>query len=109
MTVVANVLASLILCFLVHEGGHYLAALFFGRKLRFRLVLGKFCVPQYVWNMPHIEHSKQRIIAAAGFCAEAVVAGALAAAGWTWMGGAFIAHFCIYPFLAGENNDFMWL
>lgn len=108
MTVVANVLESLILCFLVHEGGHYLAALFFGRKLRFRRTWGKYCIPRYVWDMPALEWRKQRIIAAAGFAAEAVVSGILAVLGWPWMGGAFVVHVCAYPFYADSNNDFLW-
>lgn len=107
--IAANLLACFVLCFLVHEGGHYLAALCFGRRLRFRFAWGRFYVPRYIWNMPALERGKQRIIAAAGFCAEAAVAGILAALGWPWMAACFIVHFCAYPLYAGEASDFKWL
>lgn len=107
--IVANLLACFVLCFVIHKGGHYLAALYFGRKLKFRFAWGKFYVPRYIWDMPHLERSKQRIIAAAGFCAEAVVAGILAALGWPWMGGAFVAHFCLSPVYSVDASDFKWL
>ena len=106
--IVANLALCFVLCFVIHEGGHYLAALFFGRKIRFRFAWGKYYVPRYIWDMPQMERSKQRVVAAAGFTAEAIVAGILAALGWPWMGGAFIAHFVAYPVYSGEASDFKW-
>lgn len=100
--------AYLLLCFLSHEGGHWLAARCFGRRIKFRFAWGKFYVPRYIWDMPQMERSKQRIVAAAGFGTEAVVAGVLAALGWPWMAGVFVAHFAAYPVYAGEASDFKW-
>ena len=97
-----------VLCFVVHEGGHYGAALCFGRRIKFRFAWGRYCVPRYVWDMPQMERSKQRVVAAAGFAAEAIVAGILAALSWPWMAGAVLLHFVAYPLYAGEASDFKW-
>ena len=101
-------LAGFLLCFLTHEGGHYLAALCFGRRLRFRFAWGRFYVPRFVWDMPHMERWKQRVVAVAGFWAEAFVAGALRGCGWPWMAGAFVVHLAAYPFYAGAASDWRW-
>lgn len=103
-----NLIPALLLCFLVHEGGHWLAARCFGRKIKFRFAWGKFYVPRYIWDMPAMERSKQRIVAAAGFCAEWVVGGTLYCLGWPYMCAVFIAHFAAYPVYAGEASDFKW-
>lgn len=95
-------------CFAIHEGGHYLAALLFGRRLKFRFAWGKYYVPRYIWDMPVLDRRKQRVIAAAGFGAEALMAGILAAFGWPWMAGVFVAHFVAYPLYAGNASDFKW-
>lgn len=108
MAYFAEFVGAVALCVLIHEGGHYAAALSFGRRIRFRFAWGKFCVPRYIWDMPVLDWRKQRIIAAAGFGAEAVAAGILAALGWPWMGGVFVAHFVAYPFYAGDASDFKW-
>lgn len=107
--IVAYLVLCFVLCFVVHEGGHYLAARYFGRKLKFRFAWGKYYVPRYIWDMPHLEYSKQRIIAMSGFGAEALVAGILALLGWPWMGGAFVAHFVAYPLYAGNASDLNWI
>ena len=99
---------AVVLCFLVHEGGHYLAALCFGERIKFRFAWGKYYVPRYIWDMPAMERGKQRVVAAAGFCAEGAVAGALLAAGWPYMAVAFLAHFVAYPIYSGEASDFKW-
>ena len=61
---------SILLAGAIHEGGHYLAARFFGHRLRFRFAWGRFSVPRFVWNMPYFfptEMWKAKVIAAAGF------------------------------------------
>lgn len=95
-------------CFAIHEGGHYLAALCFGKSIKFRFAWGRFYVPRYIWNMPVMEYRKQRIVAAAGFGTEALVSAILAAFGWPWMAVCFAVHFVAYPFYAGEASDFKW-
>ena len=98
----------------IHEGGHYLAARFFGHRLRFRFAWGRFGVPRFVWNMPHFfptEMWKAKVIAAAGFGAEFLAAIVLLAA-WRgfgrWYAGAALAHLVAYPWYAGEASDFKW-
>lgn len=105
---IVDIIGALLLCFLSHEGGHFLAALCFGHRIRFRFAWGKCYVPRYIWNMPQMERWKQRIVAAAGFCAEGAVAGALCGGGWPWMAGAFVAHLAAYPFYAGTASDWKW-
>ena len=43
-------ITAIIAAFLIHEGGHYLAARFFGKKLRFWFAWGHFGVPRFVWD-----------------------------------------------------------
>lgn len=107
------IMQIIFLCFFAvffsHEGGHYIAARCFGKHIKFRFAWGRFYVPRYIWNMPVMEYRKQRIVAAAGFGTEALVAAILAAFGWPWMAVCFAIHFVAYPFYAGEANDFKWL
>lgn len=100
-----------VLCALAHEGGHYMAALCFGERIHFRFLWGKLGpvrVPRYVWEMPYMDRWKERVVAAAGFGTEALVAAILAALGWPWMAVCFAVHFVAYPFYAGEASDFKW-
>ena len=99
---------SLILCFLTHEGGHFLAALCFGHHISFRFAWGRFYVPRYIWYMPKMERWKQRVVAAAGFAVELIVALALAAGGFQLMLPCAAVHLCAYSFYAGEASDFKW-
>lgn len=103
------ILISLILCFLTHEGGHYLAAICFGERLKFRFAWGRFYVPRYIWNMPQMERWKQRVVAAAGFATEGLVAVILAAFGYWPILVCFTVHFLAYPVYCGNANDFKWL
>ena len=103
-----NYIPALFLCFLVHEGGHWLAALCFGERIKFRFSFGKFYVPRFVWEMPYMDRWKEKVVAAAGFATEGAVVGILAALGWPWMAGAFLLHFVAYPLYAGEASDFKW-
>ena len=105
---------AVLLAGLIHEGGHYWAARFFEKQLRFRFVWGRFGVPRFVWNMPHFfptEMWKAKVIAAAGFGAEFLAAIVLLAA-WhefgRWYAGAAVAHLVAYSWYAGDASDFKW-
>lgn len=107
------VIAGIAAC-VIHEGGHYWAARFFGKRLRFRFALGRFGVPRFVWDMPlfyQCERWKAKVIAAAGFGAELFAAIVLLAA-WRgvgiWYTGVAIAHLAAYRWYAGEASDFRW-
>ena len=98
----------------IHEGGHYLAARFFGHRLRFRFARGRFGVPRFIWDMPifyQCEMWKAKVIAAAGFVAELFAAVVLLAA-WhefgLWYAGVAVAHLIAYRWYAGEASDFKW-
>ena len=114
----------------IHEGGHYLAALFLtGEKLRFRFSVGWLCygklpVPRFIWTMP-LESSpaklgwtpdvwRRRVIALSGFGLELLVSLVLMAVdpGSTFSRAytlAALAHLALYKFYAGEASDFKWL
>ena len=100
----------------IHEGGHWLAAMFFGHRINFRLewgkLFGKIPVPRGIWNMPNVERRKQRIIAMAVFGAEFLAAPIFYVAAPTTFALAYpvvvLAHFVFYRFYAGEASDFNW-
>lgn len=98
-----------------HEGGHYLAARFYGHKIKFRFSWGKLwgkeIVPRYIWNMPKKAKKNQKnIIALAGFGTEFLIAAIIWIATGFWPLFAFsAAHLAAYPYYAGEANDFKWL
>ena len=99
----------------IHEGGHYLAARFFGKRLKFRFAWGRFGVPRFVWNMPYFfmgEGWKAKVIAAAGFGMELFAAVVLLAA-WRefglWYAGVAVVHLVAYRWYAGDASDFRWL
>ena len=99
---------------LTHEGGHYLAALCFGERLKFRFEWGRLLkvipVPRWVWFMPDMASWKQKTVAAAGFGTEFVAAmAALRLTGWTWLMLAASVHLLLYPLYAGDSSDFKWL
>ena len=108
------ILHGIVLAGVIHEGGHYLAALWFGHRLKFRFAWGRFGVPRFVWDMPHFfptEMWKAKVIAAAGFGAELFAAVVLLAA-WhefgRWYAGVAVAHLAVYRWYAGETSDFRW-
>lgn len=109
----ANLCVATICACLIHEGGHYLAALAFGKKLKFRFELGRLFgvvpVPRWVWDMPYMAEWKQRIVAVAGFGAEFLCAGVAVALGWLWLLLVASVHVIVYPFYAGNSSDFKWL
>ncbi len=106
----------------IHEGGHYLAALFLtGKKLRFRFSVGWLChgklpVPRFIWTMPWTPDVwRRRVIALSGFGLELLVSLVLMAVD---PGSAFsraytlaaLLHLALYKFYAtGEASDFKWL
>ena len=69
--ILLNVILAGIFACLAHEGGHWLTALAFGRRLNFRFVWGRLFsvvpVPRWVWYMPDMAEWKQRVVAVAGF------------------------------------------
>jgi hypothetical protein len=111
--------AQLILCaiaaMIIHEGGHYAAALRFGRRLKFTFTWGrlwKIPVPRYVWDMPEMERMQQVHVALAGFVTEfasVLPCIMLFPEIWPWYLGAVLAHFALYPLYAGEDNDWKWV
>nr|WP_314719158.1 hypothetical protein [uncultured Fretibacterium sp.] len=104
---------AIVAAMLIHESGHFLAALFFGHRLRFEFSLGhllrKIPVPRFTWRMPNMERWKQRVVAMAGFGAELFATVVLL---FTWPGWALwyvpitFVHFALYPHYAGESSDF---
>lgn len=90
---------------LIHEGGHFLAALAFGKRLQFRFSwgrLGPVPVPRWIWQWPQVDRWKLRVICHAGFALEIALIPFLP---WPYQ---FIAvvHYAAYPFYAGESSDF---
>lgn len=100
MELIAAVLAAIAF----HEGGHFLAALAFGHRLHFYRKGFRF-----LWTMPDMARWKQRVVAVAGFGAEFLIAGALAACcpSWAqWYVPVALLHLVLYPHYAGEASDF---
>ena len=95
---------SLILAPLIHEMGHYLAALTFGHHLVFRRQGFRF-----IWDMPNDTPKHQRLIALSGFGTEILFAPLLYLAGLTLYPWVVVVHLMAYPFYAGDYNDFGWL
>ena len=116
---ISIILAPIAAC-IIHEGGHYLAALFLtGKKLHFTFSLGwianKIPVPRFTWNMPWTpDRWRRKVIALSGFGLELLTAGILMLAAPAWpfsivYTGASLLHFFSYRFYAGEASDFKWL
>lgn len=108
-----SLIAAGIAACIIHEGGHYLAALCFGERLKFRFEWGRLFgvvpVPRWVWFMPDMTRWKEKVVAAAGFGVEFIAAGSAAALGWMWLLLAASLHLLAYPLYAGESSDFKWL
>lgn len=104
---------AIILAFLSHEGGHYFTAKVFNRTINFRIVIGKLFniipIPRGIWNMPlDISKTKQKIIASAGFLCELIAGLLLLLIQWPYLLIVWFIHIVLYPFYAGEANDFKW-
>ena len=95
---------SLILAPLIHELGHYLAALYYGHNLVFRRQGIRF-----IWDMPNDTPKHQRLMALSGFGLEVLFIPILFFAGLTLYPYVVILHLIAYPFYAGEANDFKWI
>lgn len=96
--------ASVLLIPLIHEFGHWLAALAFGSRLSFTFEWGKLGpipVPRWTWRWPDVERWKLRIICLAGFGLELGIAPFMPLPYRV----AAIVHFLAYPFYAGEASD----
>lgn len=118
-TSILVILAGFTAC-VIHEGGHYLAALFLtGKKLRFSFSLGwianKIPVPRFTWNMPWTpDRWRRKVIALSGFGLELLIAVILMISAPKWLfslvyTGVSVLHFFSYRFYAGEASDFKWL
>ena len=102
------VYASVGLIPLVHELGHWLAALAFGSRLSFTFEWGKFGVPRWTWRWPDLVSSdwmsgrnKLKLVCLAGFGLELGIAPFMPLPYRV----ATIVHFLAYPFYAGEKSD----
>lgn len=112
MTDVIYLIPAVLLCMLVHEGGHFLMAFAFGHRLKFRFEWGKWYVPRFVWGMPEIAPKRQALIAAAGFGAEFILVPFLLLAAYRFGVVYLVAvftHFIAYRSYAGEQSDFKWI
>ena len=90
---------------IVHELGHYVAALLCGGRLRFEFSWGKLGpvkTPRWTWAWPDVTPERLRIICQAGFVAELALVPLLP---WSYQVVA-LAHFALYPWYAGECSDF---
>lgn len=90
---------------IVHELGHYVAALAFGSRLHFEFSWGDLFgvrVPRWTWAWPDVTPERLRIICQAGFVAELALVPLLP---WPYAAVA-LAHFALYPWYAGECSDF---
>lgn len=89
---------------LIHEGGHFLAALAFGKRLQFRFSwgrLGPVPVPRWTWMWPVVSREKLRVICHTGFAFEIALVPLLP---WPYQLVA-VAHYIAYPWYAGESSD----
>jgi len=90
---------------LVHELGHWIAALLCGNRLHFVFSwgrLGPVKIPRWTWPWPDTTPPKIRFICQAGFLLEL---GLLPFMPWPYQTVAII-HFAAYPWYAGEVTDF---
>lgn len=92
------------LAFLIHESAHYLTALAFGYRLKFRRQ-----GLRYIWDMPDTDKWKQRCIALSGFGAEVLAVPLLYLVGLTAYPYVVAVHLVAYNFYAKEYSDFKWL
>ena len=76
MILIVEILLSVAIAGLIHELGHYLAALYYGHNLVFRRQGIRF-----IWDMPNDTPQHQRLIALSGFGAEILTAPLLYFAG----------------------------
>jgi hypothetical protein len=115
-----NYLVSLFLALpsalVTHEGGHYLVARWFGKRLKFRFAWGwiwKIPVPRWVWSMPYLERRQRRAVALAGFGVEFLAIPIFyvlpSPSFWVCYAAVAVAHLGLYRFYAGADSDFRWI
>lgn len=102
---------------LFHEGGHFLAVLWYtGKPLQFHLQmvpLRALWIPRWIWYYPQGLMAEQRaVIGFAGFALEFLASGILILFFPLW-GSLYLlgatAHFMLYPHYAGVASDFDYL
>ena len=107
-----NIGISLALAGVIHELGHFIVALGYGYFIQFEFNWGKLGgipVPRYTWYMPAgLPTAAKQHVALAGFSTEFLVAPILYFILPHYPVIALI-HLILYPFYAGEMNDFQWI
>ena len=89
----------------IHEFGHYVAALLCGGRLHFEFSWGELFglrIPRWTWAWPDVTPERLRVICQAGFVAELALVPLLP---WPYSVVA-LAHFALYPWYAGDHSDF---
>ena len=110
MNIAVLILAAL-MPMVIHELGHFVTAyILTGEKIVFRFETAKLWIipiPRWTWDFPaKVKDVRQkRLIAQAGFLFEIA---AIAFMPWTYA-DVTVSHFALYPWYAGERNDFQWL
>lgn len=111
MKYLIQLIISIITAGIVHEAGHYLVALLYGHRLKFRFSLGKLfsiSVPRWVWYMPDDTPKHQRNIALAGFGLELISAMVVYII-YPIYAVVVVIHLLAYRFYAGEDSDLKWV
>lgn len=108
-----TLVAAIVAAFLVHEAGHFLAGLCFGRVITFRFAWGslfRIKVPRLIWDMPAgLTKRQMAIIALAGFTLEIIVTPFIYIVLNLHLYPIIVlVHFVAYPFYSGESSDFRW-
>ena len=102
MILLLDIIFSVLLAGIIHESSHYLAAMYYGHRLVFRRSGFRF-----IWNMPNDTKAHQRIIALAGFGVEILSAPVIYFL-LPYYPVVAVLHLIVYPFYAGDYNDFGW-
>ena len=100
---------SIVLPAIIHESGHFLAALLCGKVLHFKLVVNRLFfipIPRGVWYIPEgLSLSQRKFISQSGFSLEILAIPFL-----PFIYGLIVAlHFIAYPWYAGSSNDFKFM
>jgi len=107
--------AAVLAAFLMHEAGHFLAALGFGYVLQFKFAWGtlfnKIRVPRLIWTMPAgLTDRQKRLVALAGVGFEIITIPIFyILIDLRLYPFVVLLHLITYKFYAGADNDFKWL
>jgi len=109
MSTITLIIFQIILAIIIHESGHFLAALLCGKVLHFKLVVNRLFfipIPSGVWYMPEgLSLSQRKFIAQSGFSLEILAIPFL-----PFIYGLIVAlHFIAYPWYAGSSTDFKFM